>query len=147
MKTVFFAVGNELKGDDGIGIYAGRKLSEHGFDVVFAHTAPENFTSKIPEGAEKIIVIDAAKFESDEPFVFGKAKGYFSTSHSVNFEMLEEITGLPVIVAGVAVYNTRLGAAVTKKALNNADLFIEHVLSVFGNCFEKHGKKDSNKQQ
>jgi hydrogenase 3 maturation protease len=60
-KVVLVGVGNELRGDDGIGVYIARRLK--GKNVINAGVAPENFIGKIKRmKPERIIIFDALDF-------------------------------------------------------------------------------------
>jgi hydrogenase maturation protease HycI len=64
-KTVFLAIGSELRGDDAAGILAANRLLEinqtENFKVLLGYTAPENLTGEIKKIAPThLIVCDAA---------------------------------------------------------------------------------------
>ncbi len=130
MKVVvsFIAVGNELKGDDGVGVYAGRRLEKLGFSVLFAHTTPEAVLSKLPEG--ELYFIDAAQFEANKPFIIGSAKGNNISTHSYSVDLISRYTGREIKVIGIKTYSHRFGDGLTKKAKKNADLAVEYVLGL-----------------
>ncbi|BDH79411.1 MAG TPA: hydrogenase maturation peptidase HycI [Methanothermobacter sp.] len=62
-KILILTVGNELRGDDGLGPAIAKKLSKNGnFTVIDGGTVPENFTGKIKkENPTHIIIIDAVE--------------------------------------------------------------------------------------
>jgi len=59
---ILMGVGNELLGDDGVGIYIAERFVAEGWRSLICGTAPENFTSIIRrEQPELVIIIDAAE--------------------------------------------------------------------------------------
>ncbi len=55
-------VGNELRGDDAVGIYVARNFRKEGWLIIECGTVPEDFTSQIKKIKPKLLVIvDAAE--------------------------------------------------------------------------------------
>ncbi len=73
MQTVILGLGNELLGDEGVGIHALRLLQNdafpHNIEIVEVGTAIID-TLPILESAEKIIIIDAMKGDSPPGTVY-----------------------------------------------------------------------------
>ena len=64
-KTVFLAIGSELRGDDAAALVTAAKLEEAAlpgnFKVLLGYTAPENLTGEIKRFApDRLIICDAA---------------------------------------------------------------------------------------
>jgi len=58
---VLMGIGNELRGDDGIGIYVARNFRKVGWKVIVAGQVPEDFTSEIKNlKPDILIMVDAA---------------------------------------------------------------------------------------
>jgi hydrogenase 3 maturation protease len=58
---ILMGVGNELLGDDGVGIYIADRFVAEGWHTIRCGTAPENFTSVIRrEQPELVVIVDAA---------------------------------------------------------------------------------------
>jgi hydrogenase 3 maturation protease len=58
---ILMGVGNELLGDDGVGIYVADRFVAEGWCTLSCGTAPENFTSIIRrEQPETLLIVDAA---------------------------------------------------------------------------------------
>jgi hydrogenase maturation protease len=57
-KKVFVCVGNELRGDDEVGIYIGRRLKRTSLkdNVILAYNTPENYIHEIVEKDVDIVV-------------------------------------------------------------------------------------------
>jgi len=112
------AVGNELRGDDGVGIYAGRLLRDRGFPVVFAHENPENVIDKL-RGFDRIVVLDAAHFSGNEPFrVVQPGDSHYS--HRPGLSKLAGFLGVPFVVVGIKAYKRALFRGVSDRAKENA---------------------------
>jgi hydrogenase 3 maturation protease len=59
---ILMGVGNELLGDDGVGIYMADRFVAEGWRTLSCGTAPENFTSIIRrEQPDLVIIVDAAE--------------------------------------------------------------------------------------
>ena len=117
--TVILAVGNELRGDDGVGIFAGRILANKGFPVIFAHESPENIIGELKR-YEKLIVVDAAHFESDSPFKVSKEFEESFYSHSVGLSKIRKFTGAEILLVGIKTYKHGLMEGISERAKQNA---------------------------
>ena len=54
-------IGNELRGDDAVGIYVARNFRKEGWHVIEAGQVPEDFTSEIKRlRPELLVLVDAA---------------------------------------------------------------------------------------
>ena len=114
------ALGNELRGDDGVGIYVGRELEKAGIPVMFGFETPENLKD-VPYS--KLIVIDAAHFDYDRPFMIGKdAVGDYT--HKPSLDKLSKYFGFDYNVFGIKTYNRRLGTKLSEQAKANAEVAI-----------------------
>jgi hydrogenase 3 maturation protease len=60
--NVLLGIGNDLHGDDGIGVYVSKKLCHSEWVTITAATSPENYGNKIARvNPEKIVIVDAAE--------------------------------------------------------------------------------------
>lgn len=120
------AVGNELKGDDGVGILAGKILKKRGFRVIFAYETPVNVLEKL-KNCDRIIVVDAAEFEGERPYVITRKLDRISFTHRVGFEQIAKFVGKEVLVVGVKVYRRGFGkiSEGTKKNVEKAVRVVE----------------------
>jgi len=126
----FIALGNELKGDDGVGIYAGKKLKKLGFSVVFGYTNPEAVVRALPEG--ELYFLDAAMFEGEKSFVVGKPGGHGLSTHNYPISLISKYMGREIKVIGIKTYSNDFGYGISEKAKRNADLAVEYVLGLSG---------------
>ena len=114
------AVGNDMRGDDGVGLYAGELLEKRGFNVVFAHETPENFLGQL-KGSEKILVLDAAHFEGNQPYAIVRAtKSDSFYTHKLDLGKIHRFTGAKVWLIGIKTYNRAMGEDVSGQAKANA---------------------------
>jgi len=59
--NLLMGIGNEMRGDDGIGIYVARNFKKDGWKVIVAGQVPEDFTSEIKKlHPDKLVLVDAA---------------------------------------------------------------------------------------
>lgn len=113
------AVGNELRGDDGVGMWAGRLLKKRGFPVVLAHENPENFLGEMKK-FDQLLILDAAHFEEDRPYVItSQAPDSFYT-HKASLQKISKFTGAKTWLVGIKTYNRALGESVSEQAQANA---------------------------
>jgi len=133
---VVVGIGNEIRGDDGVGVYivkeAGKNFSDK---FLVAGTAIENYVFKITGFPQKrILLIDSVDF--------GKSPGYMEliplsalreqgiSTHSLSLNKINvffEEAGKEVMLLGIQGKNTRIGdiisPAVKKSAENILDFF------------------------
>ncbi|NPA74474.1 MAG: hydrogenase maturation peptidase HycI [Euryarchaeota archaeon] len=58
---VMMGIGNELRGDDSVGIYVARNFKKEGWHVIVAGQVPEDFTADIKKlQPEHLVLVDAA---------------------------------------------------------------------------------------
>ncbi len=59
--NLLMGIGNELRGDDAIGIYVARNFKKEGWKVIVAGQVPEDFTSEIKKiKPDTFVMVDAA---------------------------------------------------------------------------------------
>ena len=64
--NVLMGIGNELKGDDGIGNIIAREFRADGWKSIPCETVPENFTSVVRrENPELLVIVDATEMGLD----------------------------------------------------------------------------------
>jgi len=110
-----------MRGDDGIGIYAGRLLEKEGFHVLFCHSSPENFLSKIKDS--RVLVVDAALIEKDY-LVSADIKGVQPVStHGMSLMLMQaylKAKGISMALAGIKPDCLELNAPLSTKAKERA---------------------------
>ena len=126
MKYVLMGIGNELKGDDGIGNIIAREFQRmvpDGWLSIPCETVPENFTGVVKrESPDTLVIIDAAEMglSPGEFRIIPKSKlnsGVIGThgmplKHLVSY--LEEHAG-KIIFIGVQPGEMRIGGRISKE--------------------------------
>lgn len=116
---VILGVGNELNGDDGVGIYIARKIKETEDRKVFlGHTAPENFAGKIQKlRPAQLIIFDAADFGGHPGEVCEILDpGDQASTHSPSLKFLIDFVGAPAKIIGIQTKSYDKMSAEVKKA-------------------------------
>ncbi|MFC2175252.1 hydrogenase maturation peptidase HycI [archaeon] len=90
---ILLGVGNELRGDDGIGPHVAQSFSADGWKSIDCSTVPENYTGVVKrEGPGSIVIIDSADMglEPGEVRVIPKEKigGLAISTHSMPLSLL-----------------------------------------------------------
>ncbi|MBR9679901.1 MAG: hydrogenase maturation protease [Candidatus Altiarchaeota archaeon] len=120
---IILAIGNELRGDDGVGIYAGQLLENKGFPVVFGYENPENVFNQLD--SDKIIVLDAAHYEGQEPFKITNKLSDSSYSHRPGLAKLAKFLQAELVLLGIKTYNRSLRDELSQSAKRNAELAVK----------------------
>ncbi len=130
--NVLLGIGNEMNGDDGIGIYVAKKLKNNEWKVINCATVPENFFYEIiRRKPKKIVMVDAAdmglkcgEIRRMRKEKIGKAT--FST-HSIPLSIfvsnLQKETKAEVIIIGIQP-KTMYGR-ISKEAKSSANKLIK----------------------
>jgi hydrogenase maturation protease len=131
MDLTILACGNKEKGDDGIGLYAGRLLEEAGFIVIYCGVSPENFLGKIK--TKKVLLIDAALIEED--FVLTRELEDFPSvsTHGMSLTILQKYfanSGIEVIVAGIKPEKMEYGEKLSEKAKKRAKSAADKIINL-----------------
>lgn len=108
--NVLLGVGNEMNGDDAIGVYVARNFKCNGWKAIDCATVPENYIGEIKRiKPEKIVIVDAADMglKAGEIRMVPKekiAKATFST-HSIPLSLfishLEKYTNAKIYLIGI----------------------------------------------
>lgn len=132
MNLTVLAVGNRLKGDDGVGLYAGNLLKEKGFEVIFCEDAPENFFGRIR--TRKVLLIDAADIEDDFVLTKELADVPVVSTHGMSLVLMQKFLkgrGIELIVGGIKPESIGFGRELSSKARKRADQLVEKVFNEF----------------
>ncbi|MEM1513957.1 MAG: hydrogenase maturation peptidase HycI [Candidatus Thermoplasmatota archaeon] len=108
--NILLGIGNEMNGDDGVGIYVAKKIKSNEWKAINCATVPENFYGEIIRSKpKKIVMVDAA----DMGLKWGEirrirkekiGKATFSTHSlplSIFISNLQKETSAEVIIIGV----------------------------------------------
>ena len=128
-NVVIVGVGNELLGDDGVGVYVARKL--RGRNVINAGVAPENFTGKVKRMMpERIVIFDALEFggKSGEVKIVDarRTQGLKISTHSLPLSFFSELFGkTEIYVVGIQPKSKEFGGRMSGEVRKSADRLIE----------------------
>ncbi len=130
---ILMGVGNELRGDDAIGIYVARNFRKEGWKVILAGQVPEDFTSEIKRyRPELLVIVDAALMDLN-PGEFRRVpedkipKVAFSTHGmplSFLMEYLRDYVG-KIILIGIQPKSMEFGEGLSEEVKKAGDKLIE----------------------
>ena len=144
-QLVILGVGNELGGDDSLGLSAARKLKEalsgiSGVEVLAVGNAPENFTGLVRRlSPSHILLIDAAEMGETAGTIklveSHQIEGMIPSTHSFPLNMLvrylEQEIGSRVLILGMQpkklVFGTSMSTEV-ESSIDNLLLMLERLL-------------------
>jgi hydrogenase 3 maturation protease len=135
MVHVLLGIGNELKGDDGIGNVMARQFRHPGWLSVPCETVPENFTAVVKrQRPELLVIVDAADMglEPGELRLVGKemlGSAGFGT-HGMPLRHLVSHLGRHagrVLFIGIQPGNVELGGKVSRGVERGKDMLIDIV--------------------
>ena len=138
-RIAILGVGNELRGDDGIGPEVVRALrsplaGRKNFFLADTGPAPENFTGAIRRFApDMILLIDAAALYGEPGSIYwidwGEASGFSASSHTLPLSILVEYLtaelGCEAFLLGIQPEATTLGASLSKPAEIAKDILVQ----------------------
>ncbi len=114
-------IGNELKGDDGIGNILAKEFTEKGWLSISCETVPENFTGVVEKDRpETLVIVDAADMgiEPGDLRIIPKARlgsagfGTHGMPLSNLVSHLQEVVG-DIIFIGIQPGNVELGSDIS----------------------------------
>ncbi|NOX71075.1 MAG: hydrogenase 3 maturation endopeptidase HyCI [Candidatus Micrarchaeota archaeon] len=147
MKIAIIGVGNDMKGDDGIGPLVAERFFEKvkdAHDTILTKTyAPENIIGKIISfDPDVVVVFDAA--------IFGGAPGecrliereelttFSMSTHNaplgIFFEIIKESSKATIYLIGIQVESTHFGNKISEKVMSS----VPSALSLANDVLRKH---------
>jgi hydrogenase 3 maturation protease len=127
-NVVILGVGNELRGDDGVGVYIASRLN--GKNVINAGVAPENFVGKIKRmRPERIVIFDALDFggrPGDVRIVDArKTEGLKVSTHSLPLSFFSKLFGkTEIYVVGIQPKSNEFGSKMSREVKKSAEELI-----------------------
>jgi hydrogenase 3 maturation protease len=134
-KICVLAVGNTLKGDDGVGIYVGERLTKKkDVRVLMCHTVPENF-GLVPSPDEVVFIVDGVKGIRGNYVVTDRISGYEAVSNhcpalNLTYEVLKQRVK-DVFLIGVRVGKTGFGEKISEAVKERAEHLLRDMESVW----------------
>jgi len=145
-KAVFIGVGNELRGDDGVGIYIAEKLVNAGLgNVVVCHMEPMNCLESVfrDYDVDAVFIIDAVE-SSLEPgtIIIGTLDEVSDimqphSTHSIPLNILVKLLTLisskniKVYVIGIQILNTELLTNISPEVLTSANEVVNALTKLY----------------
>lgn len=139
--TVVLGVGNPLRGDDGVGSYIARALSERGLRAFDCETVPENWIGKVASLRPSTVLIIDALVGGGEPgslTVLDREQIPYevSSTHSLSLSLfVEHLTArlnTRVILVGIEPLSTRFGEGLSQPVRTTAEEIITELVERFG---------------
>jgi len=128
-NVVILGVGNELRGDDGVGVYIAKKLK--GRKAINAGVAPENFVGKIKKmKPERIVIFDALDFGGKPGEIkiidARKTEGLRVSTHSLPLSFFCGLFGrTEIYIVGIQPRNREFGGRIDLEVKRTADDLIK----------------------
>ncbi|MFH1786693.1 MAG: hydrogenase 3 maturation endopeptidase HyCI [archaeon] len=132
---IVLGVGNEMKGDDGVGPYVAKKVKQTDQLVAIdTSTAPENFFGKIEElKPDKLIVVDAIDFGGNpgETRVVDTAKldRRAQSTHNMPIRLLIDILKISAVFVGIQIRQNVIGEGLSPEVKAAADALVKKLNS------------------
>ncbi|MEM2073910.1 MAG: hydrogenase maturation protease [Nitrososphaeria archaeon] len=142
-KKIFVCIGNELRGDDEVGVHIGRRLKKTSLkdNVILAYNTPENHIQEILEkDVETVIFFDAVDVKASPGTIILQEilpdkPSYISIStHSIPIEtivsIIESLSGkkMRFYIIGVQAKNLDFGSKMSKEVVYAAKKLTEMII-------------------
>ncbi|MEM2179409.1 MAG: hydrogenase maturation protease [Nitrososphaeria archaeon] len=142
-KKIFVCIGNELRGDDEVGVHIGRRLKKTSLkdNVILAYNTPENHIQEILEkDVETVIFFDAVDVKASPGTIILQEilpdkPSYISIStHSIPIEtivsIIESLSGkkMRFYIIGVQAKNLDFGSKMSKEVVYAAKKLTEMIV-------------------
>lgn len=142
-KKIFVCIGNELRGDDEVGVYIGRLLKRTNLkdNIILAYNTPENHIQEILEkDVEKVIFFDAVDVKASPGTIIVQEilpdrPSYISIStHSIPIEtivsIIQSLSGkkMKFYIVGLQAKNLDFGSKMSKEVVYAAKKLTEMII-------------------
>ena len=138
-NSVFVCIGNELRGDDQVGIYLGNKLRKTalGDKVIMAYATPESYIDDVLEKNPDIIFFLDAVQVGQKPGIIvvqeirsGESLGMSISTHSIPIEVLAAVMRstspkIKFFVIGIQIKQVEFGKKMSKVVVEAARSLLE----------------------
>ncbi|RLF08250.1 MAG: hydrogenase maturation peptidase HycI [Thermoprotei archaeon] len=158
--VVILCIGNEERGDDGLGPYVAKKIKKLSrsnlIKVIDSGTVPENYTGVIRKlKPTHVIIVDAVDFGSSPGDVIlsfePKFDGVSISAHKPSLTMLakyiEKSIGSKVILLGVQPKILEVDSKMTQEVLIAGDIIVKALKSTFRRLLKLKGESLSVSKQ
>jgi hydrogenase 3 maturation protease len=136
---ILICIGNELRGDDQVGIYLGNKLKKSGLGnkVIIAYNTPENYVDEVLKRNPDVIIFLDAVQASQKPGTIvlqelksGESLGMSILTHSIPIEVVAAVMRsanpkMSFFIVGVQIEQVEFGRKMSKIVIEAAKSLIE----------------------
>jgi len=132
-NVVILGVGNELRGDDGVGVHIASRVKRRNF--INAGVAPENFVGKIKRmKPERIVIFDALDFGGKPGEVkivdARKTEGLKISTHSLPLSFFCKLfEDIGIYLVGIQPKNNEFGKGMSNEVVERAEKLVELLTS------------------
>ena len=135
---IIVGTGNELRGDDGAGIYVAREgMKKYADKFIDAGMAIENHIFKITARNEKLVfIVDAlggdGKVGEIKIIELDKLNSQGISTHSLSLKMIDRFfkeAGQKVYLVGIQVSDSSIGSVMCGKVRKSADILIDFFIN------------------
>jgi len=135
---IIVGIGNELRGDDGAGIYTARKgMKESAGKFIDAGMAIENHIFKITARDEKLVfIVDALSGNGEtgeiKVIALDKLDSQGISTHSLSLKMIDQFfkeAGQKVYLVGIQASDSSIGSKMCGKVRKSADAILEFFIN------------------
>jgi hydrogenase 3 maturation protease len=144
LRIAIVGIGHELRGDDAAGVFVARALQSllserEGFLIVDAGPAPENFTSQLRRFKPNLILlVDAAQMQETPGSIrlldWRDTSGLSASTHTLPPYVLSEYLtgelGCQVILLGIQILDTGLGAPLSPPVQQAVESIVQNIASI-----------------
>lgn len=149
-RCIFVGLGNNMKSDDGVGVFVIEKLKEkfgdilpNGIRLLDVGISLENYLNKIISyEPETIVFFDAVSRKENikedvKLFSVADLQNYTFSTHNLSLPTLIDylkmyLSQLDVYVFGIQVENVSIGEIFSEKVISNAEKIVEGIVEYLG---------------
>jgi len=132
-KILFVGIGNQLKMDDGVGVYISRKIKNKStISSLTVEASIENYIGKINSlNPDILVLIDCVEMESAagtfKLLGVNQIQDLTFNTHSISLKRLSEFFSMPVCILGIQPEKIDFGENISYLVKNVADKIIKQI--------------------
>ncbi len=135
-KILCAGIGNQLRRDDGVGVYITRNLTHTEFICpLCVEVSIENYIGRINQTyADFLLLIDSMDF-NEQPGYWNllpieKVQGITTNTHNVSLDKVSELFNKQTYILGIQPGNLNFGEELTDEVKNSADNIIREIQNI-----------------
>jgi len=128
---LFVGIGNQLKSDDGAGVYISKKIKNSGFiRSLSVEASLENYIGKINSiNPDILVLIDCADIKSPpgtcKLLRVGQVRDLTFNTHSISLGRISEFFSMPVYILGIQPEKVDFGENISYIVMDVADKLVQ----------------------